>query len=385
MRREIGSIREISPGVWRVMVSVGYSHATGKRRRPSATVRGDERAAGVALAKLILQAGRIPEDNPTVRQFLVEMYLPHAEGRLRRRTAADYRSKIETHILGPLGDLRLGELTPYVLDRWIDEVKGSDRTRLHAYRVLNTALNLAVRWRLIEHNPLNAVEVPKVRDDRKPDVLSAEEAAEYLAAFRGHPLEPVIVLALGAGLRRSELAGLRWSDVSFWTETREDGSTVERGEVSVVRGLHDLQGEVIEEIPKSTTSNRVVALPAWAVAALKPLRALGPIVVEDGAPMRPWRISQEYDRQVKAAKLRRVQLKNLRHSHACLLLDAGVDLYTVSRRLGHSSVAVTESHYVRPGEQADRDAADALGTLRHFAPRANSRQIEDKNCETMGE
>jgi integrase len=385
MRRELGTMREISPGVWRVMVSIGYSHATGRRRRPSATVRGDERAAGIALAKLILQAGRIPEDNPTVRQYLLDMYLPHAEGRLRRRTAADYRSKIETHMLEPLGDLRLGELTPYVLDRWIDEVKGADRTRLHAYRVLNTALNLAVRWRLIEHNPLNAVEVPKVRASRRPDVLTAEEAAQYLEAFHGHALEPIVVLALGAGLRRSELAGLRWSDLRFWSEVHEDRGAIEHGEVSVQRGLHDLKGEVLEELPKSVTSNRVVALPGWAVGVLKPLRALGPIVSENGEPMRPWRISQEYDRRVTAAKLRRVQLKNLRHSHACLLLEAGVDLYTVSRRLGHSTVAVTESHYVRPGEQADRDAAEALGTLRHFVPSAISCQVEDKNCETIRE
>lgn len=379
MRRELGSMLEVAPGVWRVQVSVGYSHATGKRRRPSATVRGDERAAGVTLAKLILQAGRIPEDNPTVRQYLIDMYLPHAEGRLRRRTVADYRSKIETHMLEPLGDLRLGELTPYVLDRWIDEVNGADRTRLHAYRVLNTALNLAVRWRLIEHNPLDAVEVPKVRGTRKPDVLTAEEAAKYLKTFQGRPLEPAIVLALGAGLRRSELAGLRWSDLRFWSETREDGTVLERGEVSVVRGLHDLKGEVLEELPKSATSSRVVALPGWAVAALKPLRGLGPIVVEDGEPMRPWRMSQEYNRQVKTAKLRRVPLKNLRHSHACLLLDAGVDLYTVSRRLGHSTVAVTESHYVRPGEQADRAAAEALGTLCHFVPSAIACQEDDRH------
>lgn len=367
-------MREIAPGVWRVQVSAGYSHVSGKRRRPSLTVRGDERAAGMALAKLVLQAGRLPDENPTVRQYLLEMYLPHVEARLRRRTVDGYRSKIETHMLEPLGDLRLGELSPYVLGRWIDEVKGSPRTRLHCYRVLSAALKLAVRWRLLEHNPLQAVDVPKVRINRKPDVLTAEEANAYLEAFHGHALEPIVVLALGAGLRRSELAGLRWSDLRFWSETHPDGVVVERGTVSVSRGLHDHAGDVLEERPKSATSNRVVALPGWAVAALRPLRALGPIASEEGGPMRPWRISAAYDRQVKQVGLRRVPLRNLRHSHACLLLEAGVDLYTVSRRLGHASVAVTEAHYVRPGEEADRAAADALEGLCQFVPSANSCQ-----------
>ena len=357
MRREVGSIEEISTGVWRARVSVGHSTLSGKRRRPSVVVRGDERKAGMALAKLLLEAGRVPEEDVSVRQFLVDMYLPHVEGRLRARTVDGYRCKIEKHVLPDLGDTTITDLTPYVLDRWLDAVKGSERSRLHVYRVLNAALNVAVRWRLLENNPLRAVEIPKVRGSRKPDVLSLEEAAQYLEAFEGHALEPIVVLALAAGLRRSELAGLRWTDLRFWKETGEDGAVTEQGEVSIVRGLHDRKGVVLEEQPKSVTSTRVVALPDWAVATLKPMRGLGPLVTEKGAPMKPWRISHEYRRRLTAAELRIVQLKNLRHSHACLLLDAGVDLYTVSRRLGHSTVSVTESHYVKPSEAADKAAA----------------------------
>ena len=99
MRREVGSMEEVSPGVWRLRVSVGHSTVTGKRRRPSVTVRGDERQASMAFAKLLLEAGRLPEEDVSVRQFLVDMYLPHVEGRLRARTVDGYRSKIEIHIL----------------------------------------------------------------------------------------------------------------------------------------------------------------------------------------------------------------------------------------------------------------------------------------------
>ncbi len=364
-------MEEVSPGLWHLRVSIGFNSVSGKRRRPSVTVRGDESKAAIAFAKLLLEAGRLPEEDVTVRQFLEEMYLPHVGGRLRTLTVEAYRSKIEIHILPELGEISLSGLTPYVLDRWLDGVTGSERTRLHAYRVLNAALNVAVRWRLLDNNPLRAVEVPKVRNERKPEVLTLEEAAQYLEAFEGHVLEPIVVLALAAGLRRSELAGLRWPDLRFWKETGEDGAVTEFGEVSVARGLHDHKGEVLEELPKSVTSARVVALPAWAVAALRPLRGLGPLVTEDGEVMRPWRISWLYERRVREAKLRRVQFKNLRHSHACLLLDAGVDLYTVSRRLGHSSVAVTESHYVRPSERADRAAAEALRIVGQNWPRAN--------------
>ena len=374
MRREVGTVTEIAPDVWRVMVLVGYSSASGRRRRATRTIRGDRRAAEMALARLLLAAGRLPESDVTLRQYLEAMYLPHVDGRLRARTVDGYRSILTRHVGDELGDTLLDDLTPYVLDRWIDGVKGSERTRLHVYRALSAALSVAVRWRLIETNPLKAVEVPKVAARVKPDVLTAAEARQYIAAFRGHVLEPIVVLALAAGLRRSELAGLRWSDIDF-----------DAGSVSVARGLHDRKGTVLVEWPKSVTSVRVVALPGWAIEILKPLRALGPLVVDEGEPMRPWRITRAYLRRLEEMKLRRVQLKNLRHSHACLMLDAGVDLYTVSRRLGHATVSVTENFYVTPGAKADRGAADALADLCQFVPSANSCQVDGRKDSTVSD
>lgn len=350
-RRPLGSKTEIAPDVWRLQVSASYDQQTGKRRRLTKTVHGNERQADAVLAKLLLEAGKMPETEVTVAQYLDAMWLPHAEKRVRARTVDGYRSIVANHVTPKIGDLPLARLSPFQLDKWLDGVDGSPRTRLHVYRCLSTALNQAVKWRLLDHNPLRAVEPPKVRLER-PDTLTAKEAAAYVDAFRGHLLEPVVVLALAAGLRRSELAGLTWADIDF-----------DAGTVTVSRGLHDRAGGVITEDPKSHTSRRVVWLPEAAVAVLRGIRGLGPLVVEDGQPMKPWRISQEYERQVKAAKLRRVALKNLRHTHASLMIEAGVDLYTVSQRLGHSSVAVTQNFYVRPGVKADQTAAAALGGL----------------------
>lgn len=363
MRREVGSIVEVTPGIFRVSVSVGHSSTTGKRRRPAKIVRGTGRDAEMALARLLLEAGKLPETEVTVRQFLEEMYLPHVEGRRRIRTVDGYRSIITRHVLPELGDTALVDLTPYQLSKWMDGLTKAnedpleDATRLHVYRCLFSALKLAVVWGLAEDNPLRAVESPPPARRKRKDVLTVKEAGQYLEAFRGHALEPLLILALACGLRRSELAGLVWSDLDF-----------DAGTVTVRRGLHDRKGGVIVEEPKSIESLRTIAVPQWALGALKPLRALGPLVVEDGEAMAPWRISQEYGRKVSEAKLRKVQLKNLRHTHAVLMLDAGVDLYTVSRRLGHSTTAVTEAHYVDPTERADRAAADALKDLRKPEP-----------------
>ena len=216
MRREVGSIRETAPGVFRLTVSVGHNSVSGKRRRATKVVRGSEREAELVLARMLLEAGRLPETEVTVGAFLLGMYLPHLEKRKRRRkTLAGYRSMIEHHIEEPLGDLTVSSLVPYQLQRWMDEltpVHGdgelSERSRLHFYIFLKGALRQAVVWGLRESNPMEGVARPEQPRRAKKDVLTAKEAGAYLAAFRGHAIEPVVVLALACGLRRCELAGL---------------------------------------------------------------------------------------------------------------------------------------------------------------------------------
>ncbi len=368
MRREVGSITEVAPGLFRVSVSVGYATDSGKRRRPTKMVRGTERDAEMALARLLLSAGKLPEKEVSVSQYLKEMWLPHVEKRRRAKTADGYRSIVKHHILPELGDVTLAGLTPYGLERWMDSLSrvGSDppkalseRSRLHIYRCLFTALRTAHQWGLINDNPLRAVEPPKPERPIQKNVLTLEEAAKYLEAFAGHLIEPHLVLALGCGLRRSELAGLTWASLDF-----------DAGTVTIERGLHDRKGEIREEKPKSASSLRTIAVPTWALEILRSLRGIGPLVVCDGEPLRPGRISAEYRKRVEETGLRYVPLKNLRHTHACLMLDAGVDLYTVSRRLGHSTTGVTELHYVDPSVKADRAAADAAGDLRAGAIRS---------------
>lgn len=375
MRREVGSVTELSPGVYRVSVSVGYSTVTGRRRRPTQIVRGTDRDAEMALARLLLSAGKLPEQDVSVRQYLEEMWLPHLEKRRRQKTVEGYRSIVTHHVLPELGDMALVDLTPYGLERWMDGLSrvGSDpptelseQTRLHVYRCLFAALRTALQWGLTTDNALRAVEPPKPERSVQKNVLTVEEAAAYLNAFAGHAIEPLVALALGCGLRRSELAGLTWSSVDF------DDATV-----TIERGLHDRKGGVVVEKPKSTTSRRTIAVPAWALEILKPLRGLGPLVVEDGGPMRPGHISAAYVRRIREAKLRYVPLKNLRHTHACLMLDAGVDLYTVSRRLGHSTTGVTELHYVDPSVRADQAAASRLADPRQAAKVQSGRGSSD--------
>lgn len=353
-RRPVGSIRWRAPGHARVELTHGRDPITGKRRRMSEEVHGSEADAERVLAQMLLSIGELPSGRAlTVKAYLDDLYLPWLEGRVRKSTRHGYKLKLEQHVIPKLGDVLLRELEPYVLDRWRDELltKMSGRSALHVYRAFSTALTRAVKWRFLKSNPLAAVDPPRAKI-RDLDTLTAKEALAYLKAFQGHELEAMVIVALATGLRCCELYALTWADLDLGEAT-----------VSVHRGLHQRKSEVWFEPPKSDRSHRLVSLPGWAVEALKPLRGIGPLAVADGAHMTPTAIARAYRRQALAAKLRYLPMRDLRHTHATLMLEAGVDVVVVSRRLGHSTVAITDQHYLRPKRSADQAAADAFGNL----------------------
>lgn len=372
-RRPDASITDLGGGKYRVVVSARPDPLTGKRRRLSKTVRGGLRVAQAMRSRLLAEAGKIPTASLTLREFIEGMWVPSMEPpRVRRRTRDEYSAKMTLYVLPTLGSVKLGDLEPYVLDRWLaklavkksrahhdeDEPAAdlSPRTRLHAYRALHAALHAAVLWRLVESNALDAVKAPAV-PRRKPDVLTAAEANLYIDAFAGNALEPLLLLAIGAGLRRSELAALAWKDVDLRAAT-----------VSITKGRHQRKGEVWIEPPKSQASRRVVSLPPWCIEGLTPYRGIGPVVVDHGVWLTPETISARYRKVVVDAGLRYVPLKNLRHTSATLAIEAGVSLYAVSKRLGHSSPSVTDAFYLSPDRSLDEDAARRLGGLRKRAP-----------------
>ncbi len=88
----------------------------------------------------------------------------------------------------------------------------------------------------------------------------------------------------------------------------------------------------------------------------------------DGSPTHPHLISDAFKRLVKRSGLPRIRLHDLRHTHATLLLKAGVPIKVVSERLGHSTPAFTMATYqhVLPGMQ--RDAADTFASLLELLP-----------------
>ncbi len=84
---------------------------------------------------------------------------------------------------------------------------------------------------------------------------------------------------------------------------------------------------------------------------------------EDGSPIHPQRFSEMFERNVTAAKLPRLSLHGLRHTHATIALRAGVHPKVVSERLGHASVAFTLDVYTDSLPDMQETAASLIAAL----------------------
>lgn len=365
---------------WRIVVDAGTDPATGKRHQHSETHR-TKREAERRLAEIVQQANQglyVKPSRLTVSLFLRQWLSDYAKVNTRPRTFENYRSKIERHVIPAIGQHPLMGLRPEhvaaLYHSMLDE-GASPRSVLHVHRIISNALGQAVRWQMVPRNVAQVVTPPRPRK-AETHALAPANLRRVLEAFQSSPYYGLLYLAAFSGARRSEILGLRWQDVDF-----------DRGTIRIVQTLHQLiDGTLVFEEPKTQSGRRTIPLSTSAVLALRAHRerseaeqALGHrnldsdalvFIMPDGRPIKPYTISQAFRRVVRRLGLN-VRLHDLRHTHASVLLLAGVHPKAVQERLGHANISITLDTYTHllPGiaeatadqfEDAMRDQRDTV-------------------------
>jgi integrase len=294
----------------------------------------------------------------TVAEYLY-FWLDHMRFRVRPTTYDGYRCICEIHVIPRLGATRLVDLHPLQIQRMYTEALVSGRARgsgglaarsvLHLHRVLKEALAQAVRWQIIAANPALGAQPPRpVRPELI--VVDPDMARRVLTSVVGTDLHAPVALALGTGMRRGEILGLKWPDI-------EDAPPVLR----VRRSLQVTRDGIVFQEPKTARSRRAITLPGFVVDALGAQRSVqgarqadlgllwqeGGLVVDrgDGHPWDPDAFSGKWRRFVSRAGLPRIRFHDLRHAHATLMLVKGAHPKVVSERLGHATIAITLDVY----------------------------------------
>ena len=364
-----GHIRERSPGHWAIVLDVRDA-ATGKRKRRWHSFVGTKRQAQIECARIIseIQGGNHQEPSKTtVAQFL-ERWLAHVKAQVSARSHERYAEIARKNLSPLLGGILLAKLQPMQISEAYSKalVSGrrdgsgglSPRTVHHMHRVLKQALGQALRWQLLPRNPAEAVVPPRV-ERRQLNTYDMSQTADLLDAFRGTRMFVPALLAVLCGLRRGEIAALRWRNVDL-----------DAGQLAIVESAEQTVEGIRYKEPKSGRA-RTVALSSTVVSELRGHRARQAqellrvgvglsddtrvVAQADGRPLQPNSITHEWVRILSRVGLPRVRFHDLRHAHATHLLSSGVHPKVASERLGHSKVGITLDLYshVLPGMQAD--------------------------------
>ena len=367
-----GHIRQRSPGHFAIVLDV-RDPATGKRKRRWHSYKGTKRQAETECARLISQLhdGTYMEPSKTTMANYLDRWLEHMKSQVSARSHERYTEIVRKNVVPLIGATTLAKLQPVNISTAYSTAlstgrrngKGglSPRTVHHIHRVLKQALHQAVRWQLIARNPADAVDAPKV-ERRRLDTYNMAQTAELIEIMRGTRMLIPTILAALCGLRRGEIAALRWRNVNLST-----------GQLSVVESAEQTKAGVHYKEPKSGRA-RTVALSASVKRELNAHRMrqaeellklgirqsdeLFVVMQAAGMPLQPNSLTHEWVRLLSSCNLPRIRFHDLRHAHATHLLSSGVHPKIASERLGHSTVGITLDLYshVLPGMQEDAAA-----------------------------
>jgi integrase len=392
--RHCPRLTEKDHGAWYVRLDV---ERDGRRYQPERGPFATKRAAASAAAAERTDRARrthVERDDRKVGEYLWSWL----EGRvnIRPSTRHSYEMHLRVHLVGEpehwraLGRRRLCELTTEDVETLYAQLRRRGMTAMTLRRVhatLHKALNDAVKKQRLPLNPASFVELESPTR-RRIEPWSPQELGTFLDTASGERLGPMYELATIAGLRRGEICGLRWCDVDMST-----------GEVTIRQTIVAVGTRVLVGPPKTESGERRVDVDAGTLASLNAWRslqsserqALGTTYLnwcdaftgqpllpacrrsecshglvftrEDGSALRPDYVSKHLRVIAKTAGLPPRRLHDLRHASASLQLASGVQIATVSKRLGHSQIALTVNTYGHLYREANVEAAERAAAL----------------------
>jgi integrase len=374
-----GHIRQRSAGSWELKFDLAPT-ADGRRQVRTETFRGSRKQAQQRLRELLSAVDRdahVDRSALTVGEHVgnrIEQWL--GSGQISAGTGEHYSQLLEWCIRPHLGKIPLQKLSELDLEKWHTTLRTAGRrngngisgcTIRNAHRVLSKALAEGVRHRLVVRNVAEVERAPRAKTE-EIEILDRDQLLTTMARLEGHELYAEVTVAWNTGLRRGEQLALEWRDINL-----------EKGVIRITKALEETKAYGVRvKTPKTASGWREISLPEDAITALREHRrqqlelrmALGLGKMPDDAlvfpaPLKggyqsPRSLSVRWRRTVKHLGLPQVGWHALRHTHASMLIDAGIDVVTVSKRLGHASPLVTLQTYAHKFRKDDAKAAEAI-------------------------
>ena len=334
--------------------------------------RIERRVAGLQEAKRVERALLEQEPAGITVGELVQTYIEARTGERRQTTLAKFEGIMRTHVL-PEYENRSAELSIPELTAWkssIGQKPLSLAMKQNIFVAFSALLSFGVKMELIEKNNLRIIgnfrDPGNTPEQEKIRYYTPDQFKRYIAAlpsgnYSQRRVHCFYMMAFFTGGRKGEINALKWSDLEG------DLLHIRRSVTQSLKGVH-----FAETATKNRSSRRDIRLPSVLVEYLADWRMFqeqmpgfseewricgGHTVINDTALYRAKRKACEI------AGLPEISVHEFRHSHATVLINNGVNIKEISRRLGHASVEMTWNVYSHLYPSQEEKAIEVLQGL----------------------
>ncbi|HFU4217808.1 TPA: tyrosine-type recombinase/integrase [Streptococcus suis] len=372
--------------VYQASLYLGTDSVTGKKVRTTITARTKKEVQLKARQKQseFEQKGGTVYQEVKITYFheLLDLWFDTYRLGKKENTIRVFNNIKKNYILPTVGDLRIDKITTLMLQTAVNQwaIKSHQKQYSNSkkngvyqnyalvFSYIKRILQYAVKLNLLQENPATAVEVPplpKLESTKKLYFTDDElrKILEYLDKHNSNYTEKfmnsLIKLLLATGLRISEACALEWTDIDFKAQT-----------IAVTKTLNN-NGDV--NSPKTKSSNRIIDIDNSTTAMLttfkkeqqKEAMKFGKSEKTVFSTIKKKYPNRQTIRRMLHGFLDTVGVEQagfhaFRHTHASLLLNAGIQYKQLQHRLGHAKLEMTMNIYAHLSEESLKETASAF-------------------------
>lgn len=320
--------------------------------------------ANKKLARFIteIEKGNYNKDYTFTFTELAQLFLDkYGKDNLSSTTYRSYKNMLNNHILDKIGSIKINKLKRLEVQELanflLKEYNLSSKTIKNHIKLISSILSKAIEWDLLDYNVADKVSIPKNQEKQKRKVIlySYDELSLFvkvLNELQNKELQIAIYTSLYTGARRGEVMALTFNDINFKRNTID----FNKSKVTIPKGT------LIKDI--KTGKNRLFYVPKTYIDIIKDYyKFLGnPNKKTELFTMHPDTYSKQFKKFLKSNNLREINLKDLRALNESILVNKGLDIVSVAKRLGHLPSTAT-NYYLDQIPKEDKKASDILENL----------------------
>ena len=278
---------------------------------------------------------------------------------------------LKEYVLPSFGNVKIRDLRPDQIQSLYDDLLAQGVgvwTVLKIHNIIQSALSHATKTSLIPHNPASLTILPR-EPTSEMKILDESQVSQMLVAAFGYRLEALYYLAVTTGMRQSEILGLKWTDLDWVNQTlkverqlvRPEGAEIKFAPPKTKFGkrmlkLGDKSIEVLRNHYESQYKERMACKDRWVESGLI-------FTTSIGTPIHARNLIRYFKKLLNEAGLPEIRFHDLRHTAASIMLNHGIPVIVVSRRLGHARPSITLDVYGHLIPSMDEYAAQKIDEL----------------------